>query len=138
MPFLAQTANMEDLILNAMALTCILGFDDLVFAVLIPRRARRIIERCKPLQWSERRRHCGGADVVTFVRFLIVVASLFIIHKTMIAPFAEQLLKVQQEICKEPTDFIYALNPKFGHLEWAQTGSGDADRNQSNATYRSD
>mmetsp|Transcript_81804 Transcript_81804/g.162339 ORF Transcript_81804/g.162339 Transcript_81804/m.162339 type:complete len:815 (+) Transcript_81804:143-2587(+) len=135
-PFLVQTSNMDDLILNAVSLTFVLDFDDLVFKVFVPRNATRLLRKTQPWLWPQKRLHIRGADFSVVCRLLVAVVIVPSIWSQMINPFALQLHKVEQAVCDPPTNFVYAMNPKMGWIEWSfSAGEEDEDEEKEEVGY---
>ena len=66
--YLAQTANLADIVLNAVALAFVMDVDELVADVLLTERLRSILPKIKPLSCGVRKRGrcCPFKDIVRY------------------------------------------------------------------------
>ena len=74
--YLAQTANLADIVLNAVALAFVMDVDELVADVLLTERLRCILPKIKPLSCGVRKRGYRCCPYKDMVRYAITAGQV--------------------------------------------------------------
>eukprot|EP00930_Biecheleria_cincta_P048561 TRINITY_DN33848_c0_g1_i1.p1 TRINITY_DN33848_c0_g1~~TRINITY_DN33848_c0_g1_i1.p1 ORF type:complete len:911 (-),score=147.19 TRINITY_DN33848_c0_g1_i1:62-2794(-) len=122
--FLAYTSNMEELLLNTVALEFILQIDETLYPVILPRRTRCIFASLAPMEtsltWMGRR-----GTVAVLCRYLLVAVSLVIMNVCVIVPFRQSLEDAATMLCGGNRDFVVTQNLATGGLHYFNTSTYD-------------
>jgi hypothetical protein len=105
--FLAYTWNIDDLVLNAMALGFVLDVDELFFSAFAPYRVKNLLDLQRPLQMPAR--STGNLDKVSAA--VVSVSVLAIVYVTYTSDMLEHMQAVHTELCAGNLDFIVTKNP---------------------------
>jgi len=110
--FLVHTAQLSDLILNAMALGFVMDLDNLLFTYL-PSRVRSAVQHMEPLELKS----FLGKINITFVRpsFLLVTAvCIFLSHQLLLSDVITRMSSAQDILCGGNRQFVYVLDAATG------------------------
>jgi hypothetical protein len=141
--FLCYTVNLQDLLLDTLALGFILDIDELLFSVLTPARVLRLHRRMRPVPLTPmqtlRDAGCGSARtkscicakaVVSFSRWIPVqsVATavglacfLVMVFFDMVSPITVNLQVAADILCEGRHDFVYSIAPDTTMVHAART-----------------
>jgi len=133
--YLAQTVNLQDIVLNAVALAFVLDVDELVADVLLTERLRSMVAKIQPLSCGLMKtgRCCPLKDTVRYVITGGLVAFA-LIH--FLLPFDENVRGAAMALCGGFQDFSYTggvaespsiqLKPReFGSDQWVSSCFSD-------------
>mmetsp|Transcript_55362 Transcript_55362/g.132233 ORF Transcript_55362/g.132233 Transcript_55362/m.132233 type:complete len:760 (-) Transcript_55362:313-2592(-) len=143
--YLAQTANLADIVLNAVALAFVMDVDELVADVLLTERLRSILPKIKPLSCGVRKRGrcCPFKDIVRYALTTGFVAFALIYW---LMPFEQNVRGAAMALCGGYQDFSYeggtAESPPIilKPASWSQdsfVSSCDADEGETLNSYLS-
>jgi hypothetical protein len=121
--YLAKTEDMSDLVLNALALTFVFDLDELLFAILAPRRLHVLIDRVEPLQQQRIPAGMETALVLTGITVAVSVTYIFLIQ-----PFAWNLGMAHHIVCGGNQDFVYVHNRATGMIHVVESNIADGSR----------
>eukprot|EP00931_Biecheleriopsis_adriatica_P027038 TRINITY_DN16337_c1_g1_i3.p1 TRINITY_DN16337_c1_g1~~TRINITY_DN16337_c1_g1_i3.p1 ORF type:complete len:719 (-),score=64.31 TRINITY_DN16337_c1_g1_i3:125-2281(-) len=106
--WLAHTLEVEDLVLNAVALEAIFHVDKLLFAAAIPSRLQRKVQSLEPVKVPMRRWR-NHVELGVLLVFFTVLAPLT--WATLIRPTYDNLLEVKQLYCSGTLNFVWEYHP---------------------------
>ena len=104
--FLVYTIEVEELILNAVALEIVLDIDDLVFDALCTVPARFMMRNLEPVSLPKIPRR-KGLDVKAGINTCLMPIMGIVVYFTMLAPMVETLLDAQHALCGGNLDFAW-------------------------------
>ena len=126
--YLANTLNLSDLILNAVALAFILDLDELIASAFMPRRPRFLLERLGTLRVTQSpvpgleqfkvglQERIWDVLKITFLIIGLVISWLYLLQ-----PLHQRSHLALNILCSGEQDFIYAVNSATGIIEAAPT-----------------
>merc|ERR1711871_137754 len=126
--FLATSAAMSDLVLNAIALAFILDLDEILYTVFAPRRVHTLMNNIEPLPMPPFRRCIPGLN--SGLKMMVAVGGVAITKFLVLDPMFWRLRQAQDILCSGNLEFVYATNPATGMVhvtntkeqgEWAQS-----------------
>eukprot|EP00931_Biecheleriopsis_adriatica_P027040 TRINITY_DN16337_c1_g1_i7.p1 TRINITY_DN16337_c1_g1~~TRINITY_DN16337_c1_g1_i7.p1 ORF type:complete len:403 (-),score=30.24 TRINITY_DN16337_c1_g1_i7:29-1237(-) len=106
--WLAHTLEIEELVLNAVALEAIFHVDKLLFAAAIPSRLQRKVQSLEPVKVPMRRWR-NHVELGVLLVFFTVLAPLT--WATLIRPTYDNLLEVKQLYCSGTLNFVWEYHP---------------------------
>jgi len=113
--FIGKTNNVDDLILNCLAIAFVIDLDELIYECLAPRRLKTLMNNVEPIpchapEYLVTRRHAPVMSPVLKVFFLI--ASVVTAYYLVLGRFFWQLSEVDHILCSQDShlDFVYARN----------------------------
>ena len=123
--YLANTGNLGDLILNAVALTFVKDVDELIFEAIVQEETQRFIASLRPLRWSYshvafrfgRSQKCCGLPKFDFgepLRLALVCAIASAVFYTERATFWKSVKKAEKTLCQTDRDFLHQPHPDHG------------------------
>merc|ERR1719506_306130 len=124
--WLIRTADLEALLLNAVALGFVLEVDDYIYEAFAPLSAKSVVERIQDVllkhvtrdrnlyKWIDVRAMCG--------MFLIFFVITFI-NISELNTFNKNIEDAHQAICDGDPDFVYYMNQATGLMYYAKTQS---------------
>jgi len=104
--WLVYTVDLEDLILNAMALECILDIASLVFEAVATAPAKHLIDRFAPMDmphWPHRR----GLDIKSCFSITFIPVLLVTVYLVKLRPLIKDLNEVAENLCGGRRDFVW-------------------------------
>jgi len=110
--FLIYTANLSDLILNAMALGFVMDLDGLLFA-FVPEGVRRAVRNAEPLLVASQKLKIP----VNFVRpffVLVVIACMVVSEQLLMEEVITRMTIAQDVLCGGEAAFVYVVDPATG------------------------
>eukprot|EP00929_Paragymnodinium_shiwhaense_P003991 TRINITY_DN10469_c0_g3_i1.p1 TRINITY_DN10469_c0_g3~~TRINITY_DN10469_c0_g3_i1.p1 ORF type:complete len:991 (-),score=239.21 TRINITY_DN10469_c0_g3_i1:504-3476(-) len=110
--FLTVTANMGDLLLNAMALAFVIDIDCLFFSIFAPSRIKSLVGLTEPLPIIYRPMCCNIGS--TLIAVTVLVGVMTAVETEFLGPFFKRLEQAKDIMCSGNTDFIAAMNPATG------------------------
>ena len=125
--FLVFTIEIDELLLNAVALEFVIQSDELLFVTMAPARAKRLVDNTEGFTLASAKSWRGleGRSLVTML--CICGANLWAFYQYM-APQHGTLEDVSSAICGGDQVFVYALDGvgavAWGFPETARTGFG--------------
>ena len=116
--FLAITADMTELILNAVALVFVLDIDEAVYECFVPRRAHALLANLQPLymppaateKWTAPGLHC-------MLKLIAIGALMVVISKEMLDPFFGRIDQAMDILCSGNLDFTEFINTNTGIIQ---------------------
>mmetsp|Transcript_67827 Transcript_67827/g.107555 ORF Transcript_67827/g.107555 Transcript_67827/m.107555 type:complete len:744 (+) Transcript_67827:105-2336(+) len=110
--FLMFTINIEDLLLNAVALDLVINVDELIFAAIAPFKAAKLLPKLEPLPVASLRQKyaCGfdlGGRMVMFGLLVMFVGWTTSLGLTVVQDVEE----VYEGLCGYNLDFVYVMDP---------------------------
>lgn len=105
--FLVATVDLEDLLLNAVALEFVMNVDELLFEAFAPLATKQVVDRLEPLLYRAECTFRGldsQAFCVTLSATIVVALSL----TTLLLPDIQLVLDSRDALCKGELDFVYA------------------------------
>ncbi|CAJ1335390.1 unnamed protein product [Effrenium voratum] len=133
--YLAQTVNLSDIVLNAVALAFVLDVDELVADVFLTENLRSLLSKVEPLSCGKPHRWFPAKDIIRYVITAgLVITSLFV----WLSPFNLSVQAAAMALCSGHQDFSFEggtvaepaliLQPKsFGSDPWAASCNGLAE-----------
>jgi hypothetical protein len=129
--FIGKTNNVDDLILNCLAIAFVIDLDELIYECLAPRRLKTLMNNVEPIpclapEYRVTRRHVPVLSLVLKVLFLIAsVASAYYLY---LGRFFWQLEQVDHILCSQDShlDFVYARNSANNIIYVARSQEADA------------
>eukprot|EP00930_Biecheleria_cincta_P105897 TRINITY_DN9898_c0_g1_i1.p1 TRINITY_DN9898_c0_g1~~TRINITY_DN9898_c0_g1_i1.p1 ORF type:complete len:830 (-),score=75.52 TRINITY_DN9898_c0_g1_i1:154-2598(-) len=116
--FLAITADMTELILNAVALNFVLDIDEMLYDVFVPRRAHAMLANLQPLHlppaMTER---WTAAGVHFWFKAGMAFAVIAAINISWLDPFFGRIDQAAKILCTGNTHFVAYPNPSTGVVE---------------------
>eukprot|EP00929_Paragymnodinium_shiwhaense_P003989 TRINITY_DN10469_c0_g2_i2.p1 TRINITY_DN10469_c0_g2~~TRINITY_DN10469_c0_g2_i2.p1 ORF type:complete len:893 (-),score=139.33 TRINITY_DN10469_c0_g2_i2:228-2837(-) len=110
--FLTVTANMGDLLLNAMALAFVIDVDSLFFSIFAPSRIKSLVALTEPMQIRYRPLCCHAG--VTVISILLLGSAMAAVETEYLGPFFKRLEQAKDIMCSGNVDFVSAVNPATG------------------------
>jgi len=104
--WLAYTVDVQDLLLNAVALGFVLELDEMLFA-LAPMQFKSLVAKLKPLpahSWPS----FLGCDMLAIAYTIFVPAVAVIFYFTIVGPQIVDMRTVEGAFCDGELDFVYA------------------------------
>eukprot|EP00930_Biecheleria_cincta_P062955 TRINITY_DN4840_c0_g1_i1.p1 TRINITY_DN4840_c0_g1~~TRINITY_DN4840_c0_g1_i1.p1 ORF type:complete len:1144 (-),score=201.95 TRINITY_DN4840_c0_g1_i1:81-3512(-) len=129
--FLVNTINVEDLILNAVALGIILDIDDLIFDALATAPSRHLVHNLKPLPMKSFPR-IKGADLKSLIMSSALAAIIVYIQCYMLSPNSLHLESLSRALCGDNRDFVWSRDAR-SIVMFAPTTPYDEDVSSVNA-----
>jgi len=105
--YLAQTANLADIVLNAVALAFVMDVDELVADVLLTERLRCILPKIKPLSCGVRKRGYRCCPYKDMVRYAITAGLVAFALVYWLMPFEQNVRGAAMALCGGYQDFSY-------------------------------
>ena len=96
--YLAYTAGIEDLLLNAVALEFVIAVDDLMFEALVPMHVKLVVEFTGLASLGPPKTY-HGLGARSAVTFLYVIVSLIVARSSLIVPQYDILLDATDALC---------------------------------------
>ncbi|CAK0866078.1 unnamed protein product, partial [Prorocentrum cordatum] len=135
--FIGKTSNIDDLILNCLAIVFIIELDELVYDCLAPRRLKTLLNNMEPLPCHTRLLASAVQtdrikDVMPVLapvlKLIFVCGSLVATNELVLKRFFWQLEQVDHILCSEDSklDFVYARNSANGIIYVARSHDADA------------
>ena len=118
--YLIHTIEINELILNAVALEFVLRIDDILFVCFVPTRVRALIKHGKPLSAPSVFKTKDGLDIRSVLSFLVCLCLVLVLYFTELVPQKHILEQAQHAMCGGDLDFVYAKDP-MGAAWWAPT-----------------
>eukprot|EP00930_Biecheleria_cincta_P008936 TRINITY_DN11054_c0_g1_i2.p1 TRINITY_DN11054_c0_g1~~TRINITY_DN11054_c0_g1_i2.p1 ORF type:complete len:718 (+),score=95.50 TRINITY_DN11054_c0_g1_i2:1-2154(+) len=118
--YLVNTIDIEELILNAVALGIILDIDDLIFDALATAPARHLVACLKPLPMPSLPR-VRGIDCKSFVMFVSMVLFLVYAYVGMLLPMEKSLEDLRHAMCGNNKEFVWVRDSRSMTLMTATT-----------------
>ena len=118
--YLIHTIEINELILNAVALEFVLRIDDILFVCFVPTRVRALIKQGKPLSAPSVLKTRDGLDIRSVLSFLVCLCLVLVLYFTELVPQKHILEQAQHAMCGGDLDFVYAKDP-MGAAWWAPT-----------------
>mmetsp|Transcript_73383 Transcript_73383/g.129474 ORF Transcript_73383/g.129474 Transcript_73383/m.129474 type:complete len:649 (-) Transcript_73383:30-1976(-) len=106
--FIAQTPELADLVLNAIALEFVLDVDEALFAVLLPRRVQCSVQSANPLSMSNSQKEVGGVPYSAFLRHICIIAAYAALIFAYLLPFKASVSQAQLALCGGHQDFMWS------------------------------
>eukprot|EP00930_Biecheleria_cincta_P010607 TRINITY_DN11281_c0_g1_i1.p1 TRINITY_DN11281_c0_g1~~TRINITY_DN11281_c0_g1_i1.p1 ORF type:complete len:657 (+),score=87.22 TRINITY_DN11281_c0_g1_i1:23-1972(+) len=109
--FLAYTVNVQDLLLNAVALDIILNIDAIMFEVMAVHRAKYWVSEVKPVSlpslpsWR-------GIDTKSCSTFVALPLLLAVVYSVLLVPMVNDLEEAVHIICGGDTNFVWSHDPR--------------------------
>jgi len=117
--FIVHTIDLEDLVLNAVALACILQLDEHLFEALAPQRVVALCDRCEPLPLPKLVFY--GIDLATMLGFVFVIGFVSFFGLPEMFEEVRQLKKARDTLCGGELHFVYKDTPMLPFFAWAFT-----------------
>jgi hypothetical protein len=111
--WLINTIDVENIILNMVALTCVLEVDEIIYATLCPKYARLILLSLEPLP-KTMGRTWEGLDVRPLLTSLALVCFMFIAYYSVLEDVIEQSRSTYDALCGGEQHFVVATNAATG------------------------
>eukprot|EP00931_Biecheleriopsis_adriatica_P092611 TRINITY_DN6640_c0_g1_i2.p1 TRINITY_DN6640_c0_g1~~TRINITY_DN6640_c0_g1_i2.p1 ORF type:complete len:902 (+),score=126.60 TRINITY_DN6640_c0_g1_i2:106-2811(+) len=111
--FLGVTADLTELVLNAMALAFVLSIDEVLFQILAPRRTQILFRKLRPLSLassSNLRKFCP-AWLPCFTNLCVMSIVMAIVCMGVIWPFFDRVTAAMGILCEGDLDFVHAHDP---------------------------
>ena len=126
--FLVHTVSIADLLLNAVALEFVLNLDELIFEALAPSCVLRVVEDAEPLQVPRAlRRNWRGLDLRASLTLLTVCGSLFGIVVGTLIPNVATLTRASDALCGGDIEFVTTVDGA-GVPAWAYPNTANPSR----------
>jgi len=106
--WLTYTINVENLLLNAVALGFVLDLDEMLFT-LAPAQVKSLMGRLQPLpaqSWPS----VKGTDLVTITQTIFVPALVIIMYFSILAPQWQTMDDIESSFCDGNRDFVYSTD----------------------------
>ena len=103
--WISGTSNIQDLILNAVALVLVLDVDELIFTTLMPRRMQEFADECSPIKTAHHRKTSRLFTVV----YLSYVFGITIYAYFLSRDIAMSLSAVKDVLCNGTIDFAIGV-----------------------------
>lgn len=122
MVYLIHTIDLRDLVLNAMALQCVLQIDELLFMVLAPWPVRCFMKSLQQLSLPPNR-SWQGVDFFSSCSsvFIIVCISFAIPH--WLQPEVNRLRAAREALCAGNQNFVFSRTMFPPYIQWADSKS---------------
>ena len=117
--YLIYTTQIEDLLLNSVALEFVINLDEAIFEALAPISFRRLIERLEPMRVPSIRAW-RGLDMSAAFAFALTASLLATAHALFVLPQTETLSRAKDAICAGELAFVYSVDG-IGAPAWAYT-----------------
>eukprot|EP00930_Biecheleria_cincta_P025370 TRINITY_DN18073_c0_g1_i1.p1 TRINITY_DN18073_c0_g1~~TRINITY_DN18073_c0_g1_i1.p1 ORF type:complete len:742 (+),score=87.44 TRINITY_DN18073_c0_g1_i1:67-2292(+) len=131
--FLAITADLNELMLNAIALNFVLNIDEVLFQIMIPRRTQTLLANLQPIKMEhgafEKKVRMGW--VPCLARLVILSALIIAVNTQLVDPFFDRIRAAMSILCDGNLDFVYATDPITQGVKIIQTSNSQ--RTLSNA-----
>ena len=116
--YLAQTASLSDIVLNAVALAFVLDVDELVANVLLTKQLRGLLPRTAPSSCGITR--SAFAQVKDIIRYIITVAAILFALFCWLVPFSQnvEVAAMRSAEATRTSATLGALLPVCWHLWW--------------------
>ena len=114
-----HTISIEDLILNALALEFILGFDEVLLSSMAPPRLIQMMRQITPLP-KPHVKLWRGLDLYSVFRFVAALITVIIWGLAVLKPTVSIVTDTRDSICGGELDWVYSLG-SVGQTVWAQT-----------------
>eukprot|EP00439_Symbiodinium_sp_Y106_P015977 s1436_g2.t1 len=135
--YLAQTASLHDIVLNAVALAFVLDVDELLAQVLFTERIRMTLPRIKPLACGENKLLLGF-PVKDLLRYVLTLGFVLAAVIGFLIPFSANVQAAALALCGGVHDFSFSgghadsppvvLQPKYTAMdEWTQSCTAPGD-----------
>jgi len=128
--YLANTLNLADLILNAVALAFILDIDELIESAFMPRRARFLLNALGTLPIARLElpglAHLGGGfqeRMKNLLKVALLLLGLSLAWVCLLQPLHDRVRLAHNILCSGRQDFIYTVNAATGLVEATPTFS---------------
>jgi hypothetical protein len=108
--YLGRTGRMEDLVLNAMALSFILSIDEEFFETFLPRRVQTLIHNLEAAPLNEGRRARRLPAMEALAVLIAVLAGLGAAYVLVMDPFLSRLEQSRDILCSGQLDFVFSHN----------------------------
>ena len=126
--YLANTLNLSDLILNAVALAFILDLDELIESAFMPRRPRFLLDKLGTLPISrpffpglEHLKVGKNERMWNALQIALLIVGLILSWYLLLQPLHQTVDLALDILCSGRQDFIYAVNAATGIIEAAPT-----------------
>jgi len=103
--WICRTADLSDLILNAIALAFVLDMDELLYAVILSRKVQSMVSNAAPLPLGKVRYLPGGCPVNDGVRLVFITGCIIFFTFFTLLPFATTVDSADQALCGGSTLF---------------------------------
>jgi len=104
--WLANTTGIQDLVLNAAALTFVLDMDEAIYASFVPVPSKILVQSLAPLS-RPHPKSWKGVGAGTPAILLCAVSVVLVIIWTHVAPNMKQMKDIEEALCGGYKDFIY-------------------------------
>ncbi|CAK0810333.1 unnamed protein product, partial [Prorocentrum cordatum] len=112
--FLGKTNRMEDLVLNAVALSFIMDIDEDFFKTLLPRRVQTLVANLEPLPLNEARVARRFPSLGPALTVIVILGGLAATGLLVLVPFYSKLHQAKDILCSGDIDFIFSSNAASG------------------------
>lgn len=101
--WLAYTKSIPDLLLNAVALSYVMQVDELLYQVVVPRRAKALITNVTPIDTSEKLAGFlpAGIPKRAMGTLLFAIGFLASFVGVFILPHANRMRKLRDDLCPQ-------------------------------------
>lgn len=113
--FIGKTNNVDDLILNCLAIAFVIDLDELIYECLAPRRLKTLMNNVEPIpcnapEYGVTKRHVPVLSAV--MKIIFMTAAVAAAYYLYLGRFFWQLEQVDHILCSQDSnlDFVYARN----------------------------
>eukprot|EP00439_Symbiodinium_sp_Y106_P056116 s622_g7.t2 len=109
--WLANTASITELMLNAVALGSVMEVDEMIFSAMMPKRIQNRVQELEAVKicFTRRRSQCEALILVLFILGLLLWPWHFLLE-----PLGSTMLQVKHAYCGGERDFVVAMNDDVG------------------------
>jgi len=112
---------MEDLVLNAMALSFILSIDEEFFETFLPRRVQTLVHNLEAAPLNEGRHARRFPAMEALAVLAAILAGLAAAYALVMDPFLSRLEQSRDILCSGQLDFVFSYSSASGVVHVAQS-----------------
>jgi len=109
--WLLSTIQLDELILNAVALNFAFSIDELLFQLMIPSRVQAIVSILEPLHLRQSRKKFGFRFAPRQLVCSILVGSMSLLVVMQLSPRITLMEQIKTEVCGGDRDFVFTISP---------------------------
>lgn len=124
--FLATQTELEELILNALALIFILDIDDVLFEAMVPISCRHLVKQIEPITLNRSTRQSflyRYVDLPAVTSIAVVVVLYLTTRFLLLRDYYSNFQLSKDWLCTGNRDFIWAMDKGTGVVYYANTSS---------------
>lgn len=127
MRYLINTVDLKDLVLNALALGCVLDTDELIFSALAPNPVHLFMRSLLPIETKQSDhpflRRVQGYGVPSGCILLSIIAIISFHVNMFLVPQLHYLEEARKALCAGEKDFVFTTSHFPPGIFWAPTAS---------------